>query len=140
MEREKMIEEMAMLLCKDMCFYKICARAEHCVRKNCIVREKASLLYNFIAKKYNDFIPEGSVVLTEEEYDNLVKFNVIKQNIVERQLGFNDGFGMGLLQILTNLYELLELIKDKDYAKVLLNHIEKWEESYGVKVKRNAKE
>ena len=67
MEREKMIEEMAMLLCKDICFRKICAVANHCKIKNCKMREKATLLYYFIVKKYNDFIPEGSVVLTKEE-------------------------------------------------------------------------
>lgn len=70
MEKEKMVEEMAMLLCKDICFRKICAVTNHCQIKNCKMREKATLLYYFIVKKYNDFIPEGSVMLTKEEVNN----------------------------------------------------------------------
>ena len=89
-----------------------------------------------VLRKINNVIPEGSMILSEEEYDNLVKFNDIKPDLLARQLGFNAGFNVGALQILTGVYSLLELIKDKEDAKVLLNHIEFWEEDFGVKVDR----
>lgn len=93
MEKEKMIQEMAMLLCKDICFRKLCSVTNHCQIKNCKMREKATLLYYFIVKKYNDFIPEGAVVLTKEEYEKYKHFKEYnaKDKIAIRVSSHQDG-------------------------------------------------
>lgn len=117
MDREKAIEEMAMLLCKDMCHKKVCATAGRCALKNCIIREKAALLYGFVVRQINSFIPCGAVVLTREQQIADIKANTIfvdkeRENARKEKAGeilddiFSDAYSIG-----GGLYELTP--KDK---------------------------
>ena len=127
MEREKEIEEMAKELaqCCEGNRLVICKDDIDCSR--CRAEWLSKLNYRKI--------PEGAVVLTREECDNKVildedHFLRVLDN--EREKARKET----AREILKGFSDILELIKDNGDSKVLLNHIEMWENEYGVEVEK----
>ena len=95
MEREKEIEEMA----KDVCPYGYDEETcfdPHCNDRGCLALSKARDMYD--NKGYRK-IPDGSVVLTREEYNKLDKYiaepftNDVRANAIETMLKDFDDIG-----------------------------------------------
>lgn len=139
MDREKAIEEMAMLLCKDMCHKKVCATAGRCALKNCIIREKAALLYGFVVRQINSFIPCGAVVLTREELVKTMESGYVynttsgdKINLIEmaREIERKEN----AREILSTMLKEINDIYDSQYQAEAKRELVKVAEKYGVEV------
>ena len=120
MERDKIIEEIATCFCgyyddeNDKC--KFYLHRPLCKETDCHYRCKATDIVN-------KYIPDGAVVLTAEER----KEQAEKQGAVVRELVKaveEKAVKETAREILSEFLCLLELIKDNNDAKVLLNHIE----------------
>ena len=84
-------------------------------------------------------IPEGSVVLSMEEYEKLKQDETYRllygrSLTAKRKDDYDLARKITAKEILQGFYDLLELITDNNSAKALLHHIEQERTEYGVEV------